>query len=150
MIAALRRLARGLALRVISAPPVAADDLESLIAAWGLLGSDERRVLTEIALRLIDGYASYGALDIATDSRDWRAEEHAEHLDAVVYSTIATLAPMVPQSIEATTARAERLAIRLERIVAMRRAEAARDTALGDTEAQIAEIDARARKRGES
>lgn len=56
-----------------------------------LLGEDERRVLTEIALRLEVGAAQYGALDIAKDRRRWTTEASEEFLDASVYLAIAML-----------------------------------------------------------
>jgi len=63
-------------------------DLENV---WTRLGDDERRVLFAIARRLDRGSAQYGRLDIARDHRDWTKEENEEHMDAVVYATIATL-----------------------------------------------------------
>lgn len=56
-----------------------------------LLGEDERRVLTEIALRLEVGAAQYGALDIARDRRQWSTEASEEFMDAAVYLAIAML-----------------------------------------------------------
>lgn len=62
--------------------------LEDIVA---LLGEDERRVLTEIALRLEMGAGQYGALSIATDRRRWSVEASEEFLDASVYLAIAML-----------------------------------------------------------
>lgn len=62
--------------------------LESIVA---LLGEDERRVLTEIALRLEMGAGQYGALSIAKDRRSWTTEASEEFLDASVYLAIAML-----------------------------------------------------------
>ncbi len=63
-------------------------DLENV---WVDLGDDERRVLYAIARRVRGGQRTYGLLNIATDKRDWRQEEHEEHLDATVYAAIRTL-----------------------------------------------------------
>lgn len=56
-----------------------------------LLGEDERRVLTEIALRLEVGAAQYGRLQIASDRRSWTTEASEEFMDAAVYLAIAML-----------------------------------------------------------
>jgi hypothetical protein len=56
-----------------------------LLAIARQLGDDERRVLTAIAQRLLVGRAAYGALDISTDPRDWKAEGAQEALDLAVY-----------------------------------------------------------------
>lgn len=52
------------------------------------LGPDERRVLTRIAERFVMGGKQYGALDIASDRRDWTVEAQAEALDMCAYLAI--------------------------------------------------------------
>lgn len=56
------------------------------------LGIDELRVLVRIAERLEMGAKQYGALDIATDKRDWLEEGIQEGLDKTAYLTVALLA----------------------------------------------------------
>jgi hypothetical protein len=65
------------------------DELASVLAE---LGTDEHRVLLALARRLLTGQRSYGALDLAHDRRDWRAERAAELADALIYETFAALA----------------------------------------------------------
>lgn len=56
------------------------------------LGHDEVRVLARIAVRLRDGREVYGPLDLATDTREFRATEAREELeDALVYLACAWL-----------------------------------------------------------
>ncbi len=56
------------------------------------LGHDEVRVLTRIAVRLRDGRKVYGPLDLANDTREFRAKEAREELeDALVYLACAWL-----------------------------------------------------------
>jgi hypothetical protein len=62
-----------------------AESTGELVSIARQLGDDERRVLTMIARRLLDGRGSYGPLDIATDPRDWKAEGAQEALDLAVY-----------------------------------------------------------------
>lgn len=55
------------------------------------LGADERRVLVVLAGRLRRGAKAYGALDLATDQRDWEKERGEEVADLLVYSAFAEL-----------------------------------------------------------
>jgi hypothetical protein len=58
---------------------------EALDAILETLGTDEVRVLTEIALRLQRGAQIYGRLDLDTDTRDFAREGHEELQDYLVY-----------------------------------------------------------------
>lgn len=60
-------------------------DRELSPGLWARLGTDERRVVVRVAERLAAGRTVYGALDLATDERDFRAEAAEELLDACVY-----------------------------------------------------------------
>ncbi|MGA2450828.1 MAG: hypothetical protein ABTD50_19360 [Polyangiaceae bacterium] len=62
-----------------------AESTGELVAIARQLGPDERRVLSMIARRLLDGRGSYGPLDCVADPRDWRAEGAEEALDLSVY-----------------------------------------------------------------
>ena len=55
------------------------------------LGVDELRVIDLIASRLLVGLKQYGALNIAEDRRDWRAQADEEWADAAVYAAIDLL-----------------------------------------------------------
>lgn len=53
------------------------------------LRGDELKVLAKVAARLAMGRKQYGALDIASDRRDWTKEASEEALDLAVYLSIA-------------------------------------------------------------
>lgn len=55
------------------------------------LGADERRVLAVLADRLRGGAKAYGALDLASDRRDFEKERGEEVADLLVYSAFAEL-----------------------------------------------------------
>jgi hypothetical protein len=56
------------------------------------LGTDEVRVLTRIAQRLVVGAEVYGNLEVAFDRRDFRKKEAREEVeDALVYLACAWL-----------------------------------------------------------
>ncbi len=55
------------------------------------LDEDELRVLHQIALRLQKGRRIYGALDVATDVRDFRIEGREELEDFLVYDALRWL-----------------------------------------------------------
>jgi hypothetical protein len=55
------------------------------------LGPDERRVVLEVAERLVAGRKAYGPLGIANDGRDFNREAGDELLDAVAYLAMETL-----------------------------------------------------------
>lgn len=55
------------------------------------LGADEVRTLLYLAQRLAMGARQYGALDLASDRRDWDDEARAETADLAVYATFALL-----------------------------------------------------------
>jgi hypothetical protein len=62
------------------------DALGRVIAGrLALCSEDELRVIDQLLGRLELGRQRYGYLDLSADSRDWRAEEAEEHLDAAVY-----------------------------------------------------------------
>ncbi len=62
------------------------DALERAICArLPLCSPDELRVLDYVLSRLEIGRERYGALNLATDDRDFCEEERQEHADAVVY-----------------------------------------------------------------
>lgn len=63
-------------------------DEGKLLSLIDQLGSDELRVLTRIAERLVVGSKQYGRLDIAADRRDWDEEARQEALDLAVYAAI--------------------------------------------------------------
>jgi hypothetical protein len=71
----------------MTAPIHPADTME-LADIYAALNADERKVLLTIAQRLMVGRRQYGALDLATDRRNWAAEAQAEALDMAVYLTI--------------------------------------------------------------
>ena len=58
---------------------------DSLAAVTSQLGDDELRVLTFIAQRLLGGATQYGALDLATDRRNFARERGEEIGDMLVY-----------------------------------------------------------------
>jgi hypothetical protein len=62
-----------------------------LAGVVGELGDDEVRVMVTLGRRLLLGQQTYGRLDLATDSRDWRQERTAEIIDLLVYSAFETL-----------------------------------------------------------
>lgn len=66
-------------------------DLDTIVRLLPSLEPDALRVVLGVVHRLRKGYRAYGRLDLATDTRDWRAEELDELLDAVVYRRIAEL-----------------------------------------------------------
>ena len=59
---------------------------ERLVEICADLGADEMRVLVLVAERLAKGRQRYGALDVATDRRDFRHESLEEIADALVYA----------------------------------------------------------------
>jgi hypothetical protein len=63
------------------------DKLESLLTQIGQLNEDETEAVSYFVRKLIDGKAKHGALDLATDSRDFRGDEiRAELMDAAFYA----------------------------------------------------------------
>ena len=64
---------------------------ERTIAALSELGPDELEVLAIVAEGLAKGRQSYGALNIAHDSRDFEAEALEEVRDGLVYIGAALL-----------------------------------------------------------
>ena len=60
---------------------------------WEQLGPDEKRVVVAVAERLVLGREQYGALDLATDERDMRAEAAEEFLDGAIYLAMRSLQP---------------------------------------------------------
>ena len=73
------------------------------------LNDDEQRVLLAIAKRLAMGREQYGALDLATDPRDWTKEAYEEALDMSNYLAMALVKratsrePSLPIHVRATT-----------------------------------------------
>ncbi len=63
-------------------------DLDATLAA---LGDDERRTLAYLAGRLLLGQRTYGAIDLATDPRDFTRERGEEISDLLVYTAFAAL-----------------------------------------------------------
>lgn len=90
-----RQLRRARVWWEMSRPPrVDAEAMQEreLLRRWAALNGDERAVVIAAADRLVLGRVAYGALDLATDARDWRAERRAELQDALIYSSIADVA----------------------------------------------------------
>ncbi|MFI5301596.1 MAG: hypothetical protein ACHREM_26200 [Polyangiales bacterium] len=61
---------------------------EELATVAGDLGEDEVRVLVYLGRRLRAGADVYGALDLATDVRDFDREAAAEYADAAIYGAM--------------------------------------------------------------
>lgn len=59
---------------------------EVLGETWGMLGEDERKVLVELANRLLIGQHRYRKLDLANDPRDWMKERKEELEDYIMYA----------------------------------------------------------------
>jgi hypothetical protein len=59
----------------------------SVTAQLGQLNEDETEAVSYFVRKLIDGKAKHGALDLATDARDFRGDEiRAELMDAAFYA----------------------------------------------------------------
>ncbi len=71
--------------------PDALRQLDRLTTIAEQLGAAELSVLLLVAERLLEGRRRYGALNLATDPRDWQAEGLAEILDCVCYLSCALL-----------------------------------------------------------
>ena len=80
------------------APPLASRLRAMVTDALEELGPDELRVMLFLAERLRGGKRVYGALDLATDRRDWRKERDEELADAIVYSACEALRRDLPRS----------------------------------------------------
>ena len=68
------------------------DDAVELYELWQIvqrLNADERAPLLVLARRIAMGREQYGALDLATDSRDFRSELLEELADGVAYAVWA-------------------------------------------------------------
>lgn len=55
------------------------------------LGFDELRVIQRVIERMQHGRKQYGALDIAGNSKDWRAEATEEFLDGAIYLAMQSI-----------------------------------------------------------
>lgn len=55
------------------------------------LGPDELRVVARVVERLRMGQKQYGALDIAGNAKDWRAEATEEFLDGAIYLAMQSI-----------------------------------------------------------
>ena len=64
---------------------------DKIVALLSHLNDDETTVLLRITERLVIGRKQYGALDVATDRRDWTKEANEEALDLAVYLAIKTV-----------------------------------------------------------
>jgi len=62
------------------------DTRSRLLAATAQLNTDELEIVTLIAERLVMGRAQYGALSLATDSRDFDIEAMEEAADMCIYA----------------------------------------------------------------
>lgn len=58
-------------------------DAAALAAYFEMMGPMERRVLLQLALRLLNGQTAYGKLK--PGKKDWRKEAKEEALDGMVY-----------------------------------------------------------------
>ncbi len=68
-----------------------------------VLNTDERRVLGDIAERLVAGRLAYGPLDIAGDQRNWAREAYEERLDLTVYESLMRLSAMSVEALDRHT-----------------------------------------------
>jgi len=66
------------------------DSWQELYAIFGQLAPVERRVVVQIAQRLLAGQSSYGKLGRHGDTRKMLAEALAEALDLAVYLAVET------------------------------------------------------------
>jgi hypothetical protein len=73
-------------------PVTETEPIAELDAIAGELGTDELKVLTVFARRLLAGQRHYGRLDIRADGRDWRRERAEELADSLAYGAIAEVA----------------------------------------------------------
>jgi hypothetical protein len=64
---------------------------ERLVEICAELGADELGVLLLVAERLAKGRWRYGALNVATDGRDFRTEALEEAADGLVYVACALM-----------------------------------------------------------
>lgn len=55
------------------------------------LGPDETRVVLRVVERLRKGFRDYGALDIAGNPKNWRAEATEEFLDGAIYMAMESI-----------------------------------------------------------
>ena len=58
--------------------------LRRLLADWYSLGTDERRIICEVAGRLRIGRERHGTLELAGERRDWRGKAVEEALELVI------------------------------------------------------------------
>lgn len=63
----------------------------ALLDATARLNVDEHEVIVRVAQRLELGRQRYASLNLATDKRNWRKEQHEELLDMLVYSAAREL-----------------------------------------------------------
>ena len=68
-------------------------DTMELADIYAALNADERAVLMEIARRLVVGRRQYGALNLATDRRNFRREAFEEVVDMAVYMACDRVKP---------------------------------------------------------